>query len=58
MLLAQELPREIAGGKGPIFKADMQKPEVGVSKICLVKPEEPGPPASITPEDVHGILLR
>ena len=57
MLLAQELPREIAGSKGPIFKADMQ-PEVGVSKICLVKPEEPGPPASVTPEDVNGILLR
>lgn len=57
MLLAQELPREIAGSKGPICKADMQ-PEVGVSKICLVKPEEPGPPASVTPEDVNGILLR
>lgn len=54
---AQELPREIAGGKDPIFKADVQ-PGMGVSKICLGKPGEPGPPASVTPEDVNRILLR
>lgn len=57
MLGTQELPREIAGSKVPIFKASAQARD-GVSQFCLGKPEEPGPPASIRPEDVDWVLLR